>query len=103
MDASGGYSYVEPIETFAFRTFTRYAWPVGTLVKVAGDGDPTRIRIVEGWSGGAEQDYVVIGPGNCRASASDLVRADIPPAIIEIVKEQMAGKCPLKEAAPCLS
>lgn len=99
----GRYSHIEPIETFAFCTFTRYAWPVGTLVKVRGDKDPTKICIVKGWSEDAAQDYVNIGPGDCCAFAFNLVRAEIPPAILEIVKEQMAGKCPLKDGAPCLS
>lgn len=94
---NGRYSHIEPIETFAFCMFTRYAWPVGTLVKVVGDKDPTRICIVKGWSEDAAQDYVDIGPGDCCASAYHLVRAEVPPAIIEIVKEQMAGRCPLKE------
>lgn len=99
----GRYSHIEPIETFAFCMLTRYAWPVGTLVKVRGDKDPTKICIVKGWSGDAAQDYVNIGPGDCCASAFDLVRAEVPPAILEIVKEQMAGKCPLKDGAPCLA
>ena len=100
---SGRYSHIEPIEVFAFCMFARYAWPVGTLVKVRGDKDPTKISIVKGWSEDRAQDYVNIGPGDYCASACNIVRAEVPQSILEIVKEQMAGKCPLKEAAPCLS
>ena len=97
-----GAGYVPvPVEQFVFSSCTRYAWPVGTVVRVKdGTGRP---RVVKGY---AECVDEVTLTGGLSVPAWNLEPADIPEDVLEIARQQveakMADKCPLKEPS-CLS
>ena len=105
---------VQPIEFFIFENFTRYFWNRGDLVSYE-SGEDSGIYIVTGWDSGwgDRNDNVIISCGESRrenAKARDLVKAEVPPAILEIARSQLRvegicpdlSRCPLKKEGVCM-
>lgn len=91
----------EPVESFLFCRNTRFYWPTDRLVVLK--NHPEKIYVVTGYSSDSDHVYIT-GPDGAEscADAWHLEDAKVPQDILNILKRQMAGKCPLKETA-CLS
>lgn len=84
---------------------TRYFWKEGAIVSPKKGAELEKdfgIGVVNDYTSTYDQVYVHIkGSSSISASAGDLEKADVPDDLLDILKDQMKDRCPLKEAS-CL-